>query len=255
MSIISENIRVLRKGKGWTQQELADNASIKRSLVGAYEEGRAEPSADKLLTFASLFEVSVDSLISADLSKEEPESKPFKVLSITVDSDDNENIELVNQRAAAGYTNGFADAEYVASLPRFRLPFLPSNATYRAFEIAGDSMLPLTSGTIVIGKYVEHLRDIKDGNTYVLVTSKEGVVFKRVFKYLEDKEALFLVSDNKMYSPYEVPASEVDEVWEASAYISVDFPEADQKQDMNLEQLVSMVSTLKDEIHQLKENK
>ena len=48
MSTISENIRYLRKKCNWTQQDLADQMEIKRSLIGAYEEGRAEPSADKL---------------------------------------------------------------------------------------------------------------------------------------------------------------------------------------------------------------
>jgi DNA-binding XRE family transcriptional regulator len=38
MSIISQNIKFLRKKKGITQQQFADEVGIKRSLVGAYEE-------------------------------------------------------------------------------------------------------------------------------------------------------------------------------------------------------------------------
>ena len=61
------------------------------------------------------------------------------------DEEDRENIELIPQKASAGYLNGYADPEYIREQPRFRLPFLPSNATYRAFEISGDSMLPIKS--------------------------------------------------------------------------------------------------------------
>ncbi len=253
MKRISENIRHLRKKSGWTQQDLADHVGIKRSLVGAYEEGRAEPSADKLMTFAEAFNVSVDALISRDLRIEVSVEKPFKILSITVDKEDNENIEFVPQKAAAGYTNGYADTEFVSSLPRFQLPFLPTNGTYRAFEIVGDSMLPILSGTIIIGKYVENLKDIKDGDTYILVTSKEGVVFKRVFNYIEDKNKLFLVSDNKLFAPYEIEPDEIIEVWSATAYISVEFPNPDDKGDVNLENLMNVVAGLKDDVSRLKQ--
>ena len=256
MSRINENIRHLRKKEGWTQQDLADHIGIKRSLVGAYEEARAEPSADKLIQFSEAFNVSVDSLISKDLRKENSDEKPFKVLSITVDKEDKENIEFVRQKAAAGYMNGYADTDYVSSLPRFQLPFLPTNATYRAFEISGDSMLPIPSGTIIIGKYVETLSEVKSGNTYVLVTKKEGVVFKRVFNYIEEKNKLYLTSDNKLFSPFEIEPQDILEIWSATAYISVEFPnpqDPQQKSDVNLESLLSVVSGLKDDIQKLKQ--
>src|SRR5690606_26100835 len=100
-------------------------------------------------------------------------------------------------------------------LPHFHLPNLSQNATYRAFEIKGDSMLPLVSGTILIGAYVEQLMDIKNGKTYVLVTGTEGVVYKRVFNYLEENGKLFLSSDNELYKPFEIQGNDVLEVWEA----------------------------------------
>ena len=39
---INENIRYLRKKKGWTQEKFSSKIGIKRSLVGAYEEGRSD---------------------------------------------------------------------------------------------------------------------------------------------------------------------------------------------------------------------
>ena len=253
MTLLRDNIRLLRKRKGWTQQDLADNTRLKRSLIGAYEEGRAEPSVEKLIGFSEVFNVSVDDLVGIDLSQAEPGATRFKVLSITVDQDDKENIELVPQKAAAGYLNGYADPEFIKDLPRFRLPFLSDNGTYRAFEVSGDSMQPIVPGTIIIGQYLEGLEDIKNGKTYLLVTKKEGVVFKRVFNYLEEKGKLYLVSDNKLYSSYEVEADEILEIWSSKAYISVEFPDPpEDRPDISVDELTSIVMDLKNEVNRLK---
>ena len=253
MTILRDNIRLLRKRKGWTQQDLADQTGLKRSLIGAYEEGRAEPSVEKLIGFSEVFNVAVDDLIGINLSEQDPGSTRFKVLSITVDKEYKENIELVPQKAAAGYMNGYSDPEFIKELPRFRLPFLADNGTYRAFEISGDSMHPLASGTIIIGQYVESAGEIKNGKTYILVTKKEGIVFKRIFNYLNDKEKLYLVSDNKQYSPYEIEPEDVLEIWSAKAYISVEFPDApEDRPDISVDELTSIVMDLKNEVNRLK---
>lgn len=267
MSTVSENIKFLRKQQGITQQEFADRIGIKRSLVGAYEEGRADPRISNLIKMSELFEVSIDDIVEKDIwrmstdqyeeFKKNVSAKKFKVLAISVDGEDRENIELIPQKASAGYLNGYADPEYIREQPRFRLPFLPGNATYRAFEISGDSMLPIKSGTIVVGSYIEHVNEIKNGKTYVLLTQSEGVVFKRVFNYLEEKGTLYLVSDNRIYTPYEVTPNDVLEIWEARAFISVDFTDPNQgmSTDVSVDELASMVMDLKKEITVLKGNK
>lgn len=252
---IAENIKHLRKKAGQTQEQFANEVGIKRSLVGAYEEGRAEPRLQTLIRIAEVFNVTADDMISKDLTTAAPvmAREKVKVLSITVDQEDNENIELVPQKAAAGYLNGYSDPEYLSDLPRFRLPMLPGNATYRAFEISGDSMLPIPSGSIIIGKYLESISDIKNGKTYVLLTSQEGVVYKRVFNYIEERGKLYLVSDNKQYSAYEVAPSEVMEVWEAKAFISVQFPDPESANELSLEKIASLVSNLQHEVKEIKQ--
>ncbi len=257
---VGENIKFLRKKFGYTQSTFADEIEIKRSLVGAYEEGRADPRLNNLLKMSEAFGVSVDTLISKEVHKlddeelyENAESK-LKVLSITVDADENENIELIPQKASAGYLNGYADPQFIQDLPKFRLPMLPANATYRAFEISGDSMLPLLPGTIIIGEYIASPSDIKNGKTYVLMTKDEGIVYKRVFNYVDDKGKLFLVSDNKTYSPYEVKADKVLEIWAAKAFISLNFPDDKGDADMTIEQLTNVVLDLKQEITKIKGN-
>ncbi len=256
---LNENIRVLRKRLSLTQDQFAQRLEIKRSLVGAYEEGRAEPKLELLQKMAEVFSLSVDELIGKQFSSDSvlPERKISnnkEIVVLTVNSSQRENIELVQHKAAAGYLNGFADAEYVKELPRFHLPML-KQGSYRAFEISGDSMLPLLPGTIVVGEYVDELRTIKSGKTYIVVTQCEGVVYKRVFNYLDDNGTLFLVSDNRQYAPYQLSGSEVMEIWMAKAYISVQFPDVNDKPDISVEQLAGVVLDLQKEILELKSKK
>ena len=255
---LNENIRYLRKQLGLTQDQFAQQLDIKRSLVGAYEEGRAEPRLELLQKMASIASLSVDILIGRDISQlKEYEKKSLRskeVLVITVDDHNRDNIELVPHKAAAGYLNGYADPEYIRELPRFKLPIL-TQGTYRAFEITGDSMLPILPGTIVIGEWVENFQDLKNGKPYVLVTQREGIVYKRVFNYLQENGKLFLVSDNRQYAPYQIDAAEVIEAWGAKAYISLQFPDANTKNEMSIEQLSGVVMELQQELQSLKAEK
>ena len=103
---INKNFKFLRKRHGSTQQEFADFLNIKRASVGAYEEGRAKPNLDVLKHLSKEFNLSIDWLVTKDLSRVSEKElkinqqvdatgKKLRILSITVDEDDRENIELV----------------------------------------------------------------------------------------------------------------------------------------------------------------
>ena len=103
MARIPNNIKYLRKKKGYTQETFAQALGINRPSVGAYEEGRADPRLTTLSKMAELFEVTVDELINEDLTRENRVPKQnVKVLAVTVDEDaDEEYIQLVPTKAAA----------------------------------------------------------------------------------------------------------------------------------------------------------
>ena len=90
----------------------------------------------------------------------------LRVLATTVDRNNEENIELVPEKAKAGYARGFADPEFIGDLPVFRLPFLSSNKKYRTFQITGDSMLPIPDKSWVTGEFVQDWND----NLLVMLT-------------------------------------------------------------------------------------
>lgn len=256
MSNISSNIKFLRKKKGLTQQQFADQVGIKRSLVGAYEEERAEPKYELLKILALFFDVSIDDFINETINEKwapKPKGNPanLRVLSISVDKDDNENIELVPLKASAGYLNGYADTEYVAHLPKLYLPMF-KQGTYRAFEIKGDSMLPLVSGTIIVGEYQENWADVKAGETYVIISKSDGIVYKRVGNKFKENKKLKLISDNPVYEPYDINGEDVLEIWKAKAYISTHMPMPTPEPTM--ESLTSMMAQMQRSIANLKSN-
>jgi len=249
---INENIRYLRKKKGWTQDKFSKIIGIKRSLIGAYEEGRAYPRLNNLLKITDVFGISLDNILTKDVKKipedclKSSNDEKVKVLSITVDDNGNENIELINQKASAGYLNSYSDFEYIEKLPKFQLPFLKISGTYRAFEINGDSMLPLKSGSIVIGKYVDSLSSIKSNHTYVLLTESEGITYKRVS--LEEGGNIKLMSDNIIYKPYYLSFNEIIELWQAIAFFSYDLP----KPNDEINRLQNVVQSIQSDINNIK---
>lgn len=228
---ISKNLKFLRTQYNLTQRQLAEKLGLKQAAIGAYEEERASPPLSSLLDLSKIFKVNLDLLVNQDLSKVPQKdwkaqqlSRGKEILAITVNKDNKENVELVSQKASAGYLAGFQDTEFIQDLPKISLPVLPKNATYRAFEIQGDSMLPVQPGSIVFGEYVDDLFAVKNGKLYVLVL-KDGIVFKRAFNFLENENKLLLVSDNRQYAPYFVNAEDVLEVWKAQGFFSDKFPE------------------------------
>ena len=68
MAISNQNLKYLRKLRGWTQEEFANKLRIKRSLLGAYEEERAEPRIDVLEVVCDIFKLTLDDILRKDLS-------------------------------------------------------------------------------------------------------------------------------------------------------------------------------------------
>ena len=174
MSYAGKNLRYLRKLRGWTQEEFANKLKVKRSLIGAYEEERAEPKLEVLEAVSAIFKYTLDELLLKDLSEAKGGSylEQRRKLKMAADS---VSIQFVPVKAAAGYLAGYADPDFLDELNTFTLPML-APGSYRAFEIIGDSMLPTPSGSVIVGEKVEDLEEVKNSNTYVVLTKNEGVV-------------------------------------------------------------------------------
>jgi transcriptional regulator with XRE-family HTH domain len=247
MSYAGKNFRYLRKLRGWTQEEFANRLNVKRSLIGAYEEERAEPRLDVLETMSVIFKLSLDELLLHDLSDAKGNTSYIeqrRKLKIAVQS---VNIQFVPVKAAAGYLAGYADPDFVDELNTFTLPML-APGQYRAFEIVGDSMLPTPSGSVIVGEKVDTIEDIKNSNSYIVLSKSEGIVYKRIMRNNRIKNKLTLISDNPIYEPYNVNEEDVLEIWKA-VYI---MQKANTVQRWDVNQLAGMVNNLQEQVSTLK---
>ena len=112
MSLAGQNLKYLRKLRGWTQEEFANKLRIKRSLIGAYEEERADPRLDVLEIIADMFKLTLDELLLKDLSNVSgnylAKRRQQKMMSA-----DRNVIHFVPVKAAAGYLASYADSEFI----------------------------------------------------------------------------------------------------------------------------------------------
>lgn len=260
MSHLNTNIRYLRKQKNLTQEQLAQQIGIKRAMVGAYEEGRAEPKLTTLHHFCQFFKVRMDQLVLRNLTTEKAEAETdvegqkLRILPVMVSKDDERELAtMVPVKASAGYLNGYGDADYVGALPRFALPFpeLPQDRTYRMFQIRGDSMLPVPPGAYIITEYVQDWNSIRNEECYILITRDEGVVYKRLINNMNEGQ-LLLKSDNPDYEAYTVPVGRIVEVWKAVGVVSFELPNPERQP--GLPQITTLLTELKKDVEQLKDS-
>ncbi|WP_347838736.1 LexA family transcriptional regulator [uncultured Draconibacterium sp.] len=258
MNYFGKNIKLLRNRKKRTQNEVATSLQLKRTTVNALENAISQPTVTHLQAFSKYFGIAIDTLINVDMQQLSESQftdlhngfdvfirgSNLRVIATTVDSDNNDNIELVNEKAKAGYVNCFADPEYIGKLPVFQLPFLSKEKKYRAFSIEGDSMLPIPDQSIVIGEFIQDFYHIKSNEAYIIVTRNEGIVFKMVENNIATQQSLHLVSLNKAFEPYNLSIGEVTEAWKFVCYLNTQIPEPESDLARLMKQMSEMQHTL-----------
>ena len=254
MSLFSDNIRALCVKDKISQEKLAEQLQITRGRYVKYEDGTSEAPYEILKKIALYFHISIDLLLSVDVRKIAIQDllkleNNRLLLPIQIDTNGENIIEIVTEKAKAGYLSGFADPEYIESLQQISLPFLGSGK-HRGFPVEGDSMPPHEAGSIIVGRYIEKLGEVIDGRTYILITKNHGMVYKRLNK--NNKNALVLASDNSYYPNFEVKFSEILEIWEYQCNIG----RTDKKNQLSeMDTLKEILLDLKREVSEIKENK
>lgn len=214
---------------------------------------RTKPGYDVLMSIINEFDINPDYLFgkSQHMLKSEinQSNKTYAGMPqvISTDTNGNENIIFVSQKAQAGYLHGYGDMDFVENLPAFNLPIL-KEGTFRCFEVKGNSMYrTLCDGDLVIGSYIENLQDIRSGRIYIIITKNDGIVIKRVINRIAERSLLILKSDNKDYPTYTVHAEDIMEVWYVNIYASKQMAETVDIYD-RLDQLETEVTVLKNNI-------
>jgi len=260
--LIGDNLKIVRKRKKMSQEEVATALGFTRSTYSGYENGVAQPSIENLIALSDFYTVPLDELIKKDLSTlsenewerldsglyMDVKGQKLRVLTAMVDSNNEELIELVSMKASAGYTDGYADPDYLKVLPTFHLPFLSKDRKYRSFPIKGDSMPPVVEGSYVVGEFIQNWMSIRNGTPCIVVTKEDGIVFKVVHNLIESEQSFQLCSTNTFYKPYLVHVNKIIEIWKFVNYISPELPEV----QLDDKEIARSLKELQKEVHELK---
>ena len=88
--MLGDNIRVLRKQKGYSQETLAERLHVVRQTVSKWEQGRSVPDSDLLIALSDVLETPISTLLGEPVI--EPEADALKAVS--------EKLEVVNLQLA-----------------------------------------------------------------------------------------------------------------------------------------------------------
>ena len=67
--MFNENLKTLRKQKGFSQEELASRLHVVRQTISKWEKNLSVPDADTLIRLAEILEVSVSELLGSKIEK------------------------------------------------------------------------------------------------------------------------------------------------------------------------------------------
>jgi transcriptional regulator with XRE-family HTH domain len=262
--VIGGRIKALRIEKGLSQQEFGDSINLTRSAISQIEGGQIFPSLESIDKIVKHYSGSWESIVgdSVTMGNVGNSNVPtIRTILIPTDHAEREKVLLVPVKAQAGYLIGAQQPEYIERLSMFSMPGL-HNGIFRAFEVTGYSMLAdrigFFPGDIVIGEYVESVKEIKDGLIYVLVNDApetDNIIVKRCLNYIDKGGVIICKSDNKdpQYPTFPLPIEKIKEVWKFRMKISRQAPEPSGLYE-RMNALEGDLVMLKDQLTSLKVN-
>jgi len=239
----------LRKELRYTQQSFSEVLGVPTSTADI-ERGKTKISGKIVMELFRQFNINPLWLFGKSLEKhiciKGGDVSP-KV--ITVNHDNTDAILLVNQKAAAGYPHNVQDVDWYQTLPVFNLP-LPQyrNATYRGFQVEGDSMLPnIRPNDWVLGRAVSNISDASDNRIYIIVLH-DSVLVKKLHK-VSNTSKIKLISLNESYLPITVNIEDIQELWQVNSKLTFGLEEP--SESSLLKQLQQSMEELKGQIKRL----
>ncbi len=142
--IFPEKLQLIRKSKGFTQEELADALNVSRQAVAKWESGQGYPDIANLISISKLFNVTVDYLVKDGACQVSPAA---------VSSDRPEIDELIEFRLEA---NRVTYAGFSNEVPASR----PSSHDYRYDKGDYTYIDTYVGGEIFAGEEVVFKKDI-----------------------------------------------------------------------------------------------
>ncbi len=260
-----ERLKILRKFLNIQQGEFALSLGLKQGSYSDVERGRSGITYSLLQEICSRYGVNPSWVLFGQepmiLSQEskpnsKPTSKPNSEIAnlagvspviVTVDEQGRDNIVLVDVKAAAGYISHRLEPTFIKELPAFKLPGGDyRNASYRGFEIEGDSMYDtLAPGDWVISRLMTGgPGEIRDGYVHVIVTQTD-ILVKRCVNRTKERGRIVCISDNEAYPAFELPVEDILEVWFVRKLLSGHLPARNRELKLLFTRLEAEVAEIK----------
>jgi len=221
ISIEATRFKALREELRHTQQSFADLLEV-GATTADIERGKTKITGKIVMELMAQFNINPLWLYGKSFEKHIDTSRgDVSPKVITIDSSGEDSILLVNQKAAAGYPNNIHDMGWYQSLPAFNIP-LPEyrNASYRGFQVEGDSMLPsIKPNEWVLGRAVPSINEATDSKIYIVVL-RDSVLVKKLQKIPNNLQSIRLISLNDEYLPIDVKVKDIQELWMVNSKLS-----------------------------------
>ena len=91
--MFNENLKIIRKAKGYTQEELAIKIHVVRQTISKWEKGLSVPDADMLSKLADVLEINVSELLGSEIKEETNKNEVSELLAKI-----SEQLALMNRR-------------------------------------------------------------------------------------------------------------------------------------------------------------
>ncbi|GAA4383300.1 helix-turn-helix domain-containing protein [Hymenobacter koreensis] len=229
MSHIGNNIRKLRTVKKLSQAAFAELFGLARPSVGAYEEGRSEPKMETLIQIAQHFGLSVDLLLTKELTVNDlhrfdifqQQIQQKTAAETQAEADRQPHVTpLVPAARMLEYIVQHHSPAFVDGLPPLTFPH-NLGATTRAFELTGADMQPTLrhQDVILCCRIDKAAPALRTGEVYAFVTQSRLLV-RRLAERRLDSPVLKLRADNIDYTVQDFDLTQALEIWEVKAVFS-----------------------------------
>lgn len=99
--MLKENIKVIRKSKGLSQEELAIKLNVVRQTISKWEQGLSVPDAEMLITISEVLETPVSTLLGENISESKVDeikaiSKKLEIINLQLSQRKNERRKIVH---------------------------------------------------------------------------------------------------------------------------------------------------------------
>lgn len=193
---IASQIKKLRKSRGWTQPQLADQLSVSKQTISNWETGIKVPRMGSLQKLADLFNVRIGEITNASIDDNDifKINKSSNVIYPLSDSLQRVKIPIIGEIACGDPITAEENIEGYTE-ETFEKP-IPSGTLF-ALRCKGHSMEPtIHDGSLVT---IREQPTVEDGEiAAVLVNGDNEATLKRV-KHQGD--LIMLMPDNKEYDP------------------------------------------------------